>query len=86
VSEASYDRQKPSEGIAGLLAALAITAAAVGLAWHPLRLIPFAMLISLIAAGMGGRYQRLAFAAVMISAACFFLGMTIAVVAETPLW
>ena len=86
MSEVSYDRQRPSEAIAGLLAAIAVAAAAIGLAWHPLRLIPFAMLLSLIAAAMGGRYQRLAFAAAMICAACFFLGMTIAVVAETPLW
>jgi hypothetical protein len=86
VSEVTYDRQSPSETIAGLLAAIAIAAAAIGLAWHPLRLIPFAMLLSLIAAAMGGRYQRLAFAAVIICAVCFFLGMTIAVVAETPLW
>jgi len=82
----SYERARPSETIAGLLSAIAIFAAVVGVAWHPLRLIPFAMLLSLVAAAMGGRHQRLAFAAAMISALCFFLGMTIAVIAETPLW
>jgi len=45
-----------------------------------------AILIALIAAGIGGRYKRLAFAAVMISAACFFFGLTIAVVTSRPLW
>jgi hypothetical protein len=79
-------RSRPSEIVAGYLAALAMFIALIGLAWHPLRLIGPAMLISLVAAAMGGRFQRLAFAAVMISAACFFLGMMIAVVTSRPLW
>jgi hypothetical protein len=44
------------------------------------------MLVSLIAAAMGGRYQRLAFAAVLIVGACFFFGMIVAVVTSHPLW
>lgn len=44
------------------------------------------MLVSLIAAAMGGRYQRLAFAAVLIVGACFFFGMIIAVVTSHSLW
>jgi hypothetical protein len=82
----SYEPARPSETIAGFLAAIAIFAALIGIAWHPLRLVPFAMVLSLIAAAMGGRHQRLAFGATMISAASFFLGLTIAVVAQTPLW
>ena len=39
-----------------------------------------------VAAAMGGRFQRLSFAAVMIVAGCFFLGMMIAVVTSHPLW
>jgi hypothetical protein len=86
VTDISYERPRPSETVAGFLAAIAIFASLIALAWHPLRLVPFAMILSLVAAAMGGRHQRLAFAAAMISAACFFLGMTIAVVARTPLW
>jgi hypothetical protein len=85
MTDMSYEA-RPSETVAGFLAAIAIFAALIALAWHPLRLVPFAMILSLVAAAMGGRHQRLAFAAAMISAACFFLGMTIAVVAGTPLW
>jgi hypothetical protein len=81
-----YEPARPSETIAGFLASIAIFAGLISLAWHPLRLVLFAMLLSLIAAAMGGRHQRLAFAAVMITAVCFFLGLTIAVVAGTPLW
>ena len=77
---------RPSETVAGFLAALAIFIALIGLAWHPLRLIAPAIIVSLVAAGMGGRHQRLAFAAVMTVAACFFLGMMIAVITSHPLW
>jgi hypothetical protein len=86
VSSAPLDRQSPAEAVAGFLAALAIFAAATGVAWHPLRLIPIAALLALIAAGIGGRYRRLAFAAVMLAAVCFFIGMTIAILTERPLW
>jgi hypothetical protein len=77
---------RPSETVAGFLASLAIFVALIGLAWHPLRLILPAVPVSLVAAAMGGRHQRLAFAAVMVVAVCFFLGMLISVLAERPLW
>ena len=80
------DATRPSETVAGFLAAMAIFVSVISLAWHPLRLVLPAILISLIAAGIGGRYKRLAFAAVMIAAACFFFGLTIAVVTSRPLW
>jgi hypothetical protein len=79
-------RARPSETVAGFLAALAIFISLIGLAWHPLRLIMPAILVALVAAAMGGRHQRLTFVAVMITAACFFLGFTIAVVTSRPLW
>ena len=80
------DAARPSETVAGFLSAMAIFVSVISLAWHPLRLVLPAILISLIAAGIGGRYKRLAFAAVMIAGACFFFGLTIAVVTSRPLW
>ncbi len=77
---------RPSESVAGFLAALAIFVALIGVAWHPLRLILPAVIISLVAAAMGGRHQRLAFAAVITVAACFFVGLMIAVITSHPLW
>jgi len=77
---------KPSDTVAGYLAAFAIFIAVIGLVWHPLRLIGPAIIVSMVAAAMGGRHQRLTFAAVMIVAACFFFGLLIAVVASRPLW
>ena len=88
MSDVGYenDATRPSETVAGFLSAISIFASVIALAWHPLRLVLPAILIALIAAGIGGRYKRLAFAAVMISAACFFFGLTIAVVTSRPLW
>lgn len=77
---------RPSETVAGFLSSLAIFTSLIALAWHPLRLIPVAIILALLAAGIGGRHRRLAYAATMISAVCFFLGMTIAVVTSRALW
>jgi hypothetical protein len=72
--------------VADLLAALAIFAALIGVAWHPLRLIGPAIIISLVAAAMGGRIKRLTLAAVLVVAASFFFGLMIAVITSRPLW
>jgi hypothetical protein len=88
MTDVGYERggSRPSETVAGFLASLAIFFSLISLAWHPLRLVIPAILIALIAAAIGGRFQRLAFAAVMIAAACFFFGLTIAVVTSRGLW
>jgi hypothetical protein len=86
MSAADHAASRPSETVAGYLAALAIFISLIGLAWHPLRLILPAVVVSMIAAGMGGRHQRLAFAAVIVVAFCFFLGMVVAVITQRPLW
>lgn len=79
-------QSRPADTVAGYLAALSIFASAIALAWHPLRLLLPAMLLALISAGMAERNKRLAFAAVLIVAICFFLGMTISIVTSRPLW
>jgi len=79
-------RTSPSETVAGYLAAFSIFASLIALAWHPLRLLGPAILFAMVSAGMGGRHRRLAFAAVLIAAACFVLGLTIAVVTQRRLW
>ena len=86
MNTAEPTRARPSDSIAGYLAAMAIFICLIGLAWHPLRLILPGIVIALVAAGIGGRHRRLAFAALMIAAACFFLGMLIAVITSRSLW
>jgi len=85
-ANAEPTRSGPADIVSGYLSALAIFASVIALAWHPLRLLPFAIVLALVASGMGHRNRRLAFAAVAITGICFFLGMTIAVVTQRPLW
>jgi hypothetical protein len=75
-----------SETVAGYLSAIAIFVAVIGVAWHPLRLVLPATLIALVAAAMAGPGRRLQFAAVVICAFCFFLGLTVAVATSGALW
>jgi hypothetical protein len=86
VSTAERASSRPSEWVAGYLAAIAIFASLIGIAWHPLRLILPSIVLAMLAAAMGGRHQRLAFAAVLVCAVCFFFGLMFAVVTENPLW
>ena len=53
---------------------------------RPIRIGVAAVGLALIAAGIGGRHRRLAAAAVAISAACWVIGMIIAVVTQRPLF
>jgi hypothetical protein len=86
MSSVDAPQQTTTDTIAGLLAAMAIAICLIGVAWHPLRLIIPGIVIAMVAAAIGGRYQRLAYAAVITAAASFFAGMLIAVVTQNPLW
>jgi hypothetical protein len=77
---------RPSETIAGLLAALSIFASCLGLAYRPARLIPVAILLALLAAALGGRHSRLAVFAIAIGGVCFIVGMAIAVLTDNPIF
>jgi len=86
VSATPYRQTRPAETVAGFLAAAGIFVSLVGIAYRPLRLIPFAILLSLIAVGIGGRSERLATYAVAIGAASFAIGLAVAVITSHPLW
>lgn len=86
MSSTPYERARPSETIAGFLAALSIFVSVTGIAYRPLRLIPFALVLALIGTGIGGRASRLAAWAVGIGAVSFALGMAAAVITSNPLW
>jgi len=86
VNAQPVDRDRPADTIAGFLAAVAIFAGLFSLAYRPVRIDPFAIVVALIAAGMGGRHQRLAAVAVATASACFILGMVIAILTEKPLF
>jgi hypothetical protein len=77
---------RPAELVAGFLAAAALAAGGIAVAYRPVRLGVFAILLALIAAGIGGRFSRLATASVLLVTACWVLGMILAVVTRNPLW
>ena len=79
-------RESPAESVAGYLAAASIVVSVVGLAYRPVRTIPIAVLVAIVAVAMGGRHQRLATFAVVGGAIAFAVGMTIAVATESSLW
>ena len=80
------DRQRPAEAVAGFLAALSLTASVLATMYRPVRLAPFAILIAIVAAGIGGRYSRLAAVAVGVATLCWLVGMTLAVLTSRPLY
>ena len=80
------ERQSPADSVAGLLAAAAIFTSLIGLAYRPVRIVPFAVVVALVAAGMSSRHTRLAQAAVAISGACFVGGLILAVITSNPLF
>jgi hypothetical protein len=86
VSSIDAPSPRTTDTVAGFLAAMAIFICLIGIAWHPLRLILPGIVIAMVAAAMGGRFQRLAFAAVLVAAGSFFVGMLVAVVTQNPLW
>ena len=79
-------REDAREAIAGLMATAAIFTALFGIAYRPVRLIPVAVVLALVAARMTTRYSRLAGLAVAIVVVCWVLGMAIAVITERPLY
>jgi hypothetical protein len=83
---AADDGPRPAEAVAGFLAAAAIFVSLMGLAYRPVRLVPVAIVLSLVAAAIGGRSARLAAFATGTGAACFALGLTIAILTGHPLY
>jgi predicted membrane protein len=86
VSESSEPREGTATQVAGYLAAASIAVSAIGIAYRPVRTIPIAILVALIAVVMGGPNQRLGPLAVLVGAIAFVVGMTIAVATASPLW
>jgi hypothetical protein len=77
---------RPGEVVAGFLSTFAIFISCIALAYRPVRITPVAILLSLIAAGIGGRHERLAAWAVGISSACFIVGTFIAIWTNHPIF
>ncbi len=93
VPGSSEQRYTITDVIAGLLAAgsLLLSFIAVGFGLilqvepRPARLVPVALVLALVAGRMSARYQRLAFAAVIVGTVCWVVGLTLAVITHHPL-
>jgi hypothetical protein len=75
-----------AETIASFLAAVSIFASCIAVAYRPGRVIPFALLLALLAAGIGGRATRLAAWAIAAGGVCFVVGMAIAAITDNPIF
>jgi hypothetical protein len=78
--------EHPGSLAAGFLATLSIVGSALALVYRPVRLLPFAALLALIAVAMAPKDSRLPLIAVVFAAACFIAGLTIAVLTENPVF
>jgi hypothetical protein len=86
VNAPAQSQDRPADAVAGLLASIAIFGSCIALAYRPVRITPFTILIALIAAGMSQRHQRLSAWAVGISGACFIAGTAIALATNNPIF
>ena len=93
------DRQRDRlDTLAGLMAATAIFVGILGATnfdlsiagthfeMRPVRIGVAAVILALVAAGIGGRHRRLAAAAVGVAGAGWLLGMIIAVLTQRPIF
>jgi hypothetical protein len=80
------DAAAPSHYIAGFLSTIAIFAGFVAVVYYPGRVGAAAIVVSLVAAAMGGFQSRLAAWAVAIATAGWIAGMIVAISLERPVF
>jgi hypothetical protein len=80
------ERHGQADLVAGFLAAFALAAGLLSIIHKPARIGPVALVVALIAVGIGGKYERLATWAVATVSVGWVLGMIIAVITENPVY
>ena len=80
------DSTSAGELVAGLVAAATIAASGIALVHKPLLTAPIAIVLALLAVGMGGRRSRLPLVALTVASLGWMVGMTIAVLSNRPLY
>ena len=71
---------------AGFLSVLSIVGSVLGVIYEPVKILPFAFLIGLIAVGMGSRDNRLPLIAIAVGSVAFIVGLTVAVTTNHALY
>ena len=80
------DSIRPSEAVAGLMAAVALFLGAFELLYRPLRLAPAALILILIATIMSKDQHRLIMLALAVVGICFVVGTALQVITNHPLY
>lgn len=75
-----------TEAVAELLATLALFAGLVGIVYYPGRLGVAALFVAVLAAALGGTERRLVPVAVAVTTISWFVGMTLAVALDRPIF
>jgi hypothetical protein len=79
-------RQRPTEAVAGFLAAVALFVGVFELFYRPFRLAPIAVIMLLVATVMSRDQQRLIGFAAAVVGICFVAGAALQVVTHHPLF
>jgi hypothetical protein len=83
MSSVPYRQQ---DRVAGFLCAFSFALSGISLARNPGLLAPAAIVVALVATRMTVTHRTLAAVAVFVGALAFFLGMTIAIATDSPLY
>jgi hypothetical protein len=91
--EARSDQLSAADTIAGLLAVGSIVLSGIGMGLglllqldaRPARVVPVAIVAALVAARMSARFQSLALKAALFGVLAWVVGMTVAVITDSPL-
>ena len=81
-----FDRRRPSESVAGLLATVAIFLGFFELAYRPFRLAPAALILAVIATVMSRDQPRVIPVAYATIGICFIVGATLQILTHHPLY
>lgn len=76
----------PSQLAADFLATFALFAGLIGIVYTPGIVCTAAVIVAILAATIGGRDRWLVPVAVVVTGACWLIGMTLAVLLERPIF
>jgi ABC-type Mn2+/Zn2+ transport system permease subunit len=77
---------RQADRVAGFLCAFSFALSGIALARNPGLLAPVAIVVALVAVRMTESHRTLAAVAVFVGVLAFFVGMTVAISTDTPLY
>jgi hypothetical protein len=86
VTPTTREPLRPTEAVAGLLAAGALFLGVMELLYRPFRLAPLAVILLLVATVMSNEQQRLIRIAFLVVGVCFVTGAALQVITHHPLF